>query len=385
MDTTYKQSEPTHGEVTTSADDKGATAWDSEQIRVKFAEARALGKRAKDAAESIGVSEGQAIASHQGLHSHAPKAHAVMSDWLTLLTALEPCGPLLALTRNHSVVHEKTGVYRNLSGQGAMGMALGEEIDLRLFFGQWAYGFAVTELAANPANRPAYSLQFFDSTGLAVHKIFVRPATNIERWNALIEKHTTEHVVPATFTSRPAPVIARLDDEVDISLLWQDWSQMRDTHEFFGLLRKHHVERQQSFRLVRGQYTYELRTSAIHDLLMSASFTGVPIMCFVSSPGCIQIHTGPVKRIEPMNIRGTQWLNVIDPDFNLHLDEGAIANVWLVEKPTADGLVTSVEAFDHNGDLMVMFFGARNPGKPELKAWRMMALELEQLSQTEAI
>ncbi|WP_304529309.1 ChuX/HutX family heme-like substrate-binding protein, partial [Acidovorax sp. HMWF029] len=47
-----------------------------------------------------------------------------------------------------------------------------------------------------------------------------------------------------------------------------------------------------------------------------------------------------------------------------------VAHVWVVEKPTADGIVTSVEAFDHAGELMAMFFGARKPGKPELQGWR---------------
>jgi putative hemin transport protein len=71
-----------------------------------------------------------------------------------------------------------------------------------------------------------------------------------------------------------------------------------------------------------------------------------------------------------MNVRGAAWLNVLDPNFNLHLREDSIAHVWVVEKPTVDGVVTSVEAFDHQGELMAMFFGARKPGKPELQGWR---------------
>jgi len=110
----------------------------------------------------------------------------------------------------------------------------------------------------------------------------------------------------------------------------------------------------------------------VRELLHEASFDGVPIMVFVGSAGCIQIHTGPVKRIEPMDIRGVQWLNVIDPGFNLHLREDSIVHVWKVEKPTSDGVVTSIEAFDHDGELMAMFFGARKPGKPELPEWRTL-------------
>ena len=47
-----------------------------------------------------------------------------------------------------------------------------------------------------------------------------------------------------------------------------------------------------------------------------------------------------------------------------------------MEKPTADGVVTSVEAFDRAGELMAMFFGARKPGKPELQGWRDLVARL---------
>jgi len=56
--------------------------------------------------------------------------------------------------------------------------------------------------------------------------------------------------------------------------------------------------------------------------------------------------------------------------------EDAIARVWVVEKPTTDGVVTSVEAFDGAGEVMAMFFGVRKPGLPELETWRALVREL---------
>ena len=70
-------------------------------------------------------------------------------------------------------------------------------------------------------------------------------------------------------------------------------------------------------------------------------------------------------------VRGdVRWLNVLDPGFNLHLREDLIDSVWVVEKPTVDGIVTSVEVFDAQSELIAMFFGVRKPGSPELPAWR---------------
>jgi putative hemin transport protein len=67
---------------------------------------------------------------------------------------------------------------------------------------------------------------------------------------------------------------------------------------------------------------------------------------------------------------------VMDPSFNLHLREDRIGSVWLVRKPTEDGVVTSVEVFDKQGENIAMLFGARKPGKPELPAWRELAESL---------
>ena len=111
-------------------------------------------------------------------------------------------------------------------------------------------------------------------------------------------------------------------------------------------------------------------------LLDEAAVDGLPIMVFVGSGGCIQIHTGPVRNIQPLDTPRAQWINVLDEGFNLHLRTDMIASVWVVEKPTADGVVTSVEAFDRAGELMAMFFGARKPGKPELQGWRDLVARL---------
>ena len=352
------------------------------QIRERFAQARAAGQRHKDAAASIGVSEGEAIAAHGGEHGFPLKAVPLRGSWLELLQALEACGPVLALTRNETTVHEKTGVYEKLSATGPVGLALGEAIDLRLFFMHWHAGFAVTEAAANPGTPTSLSLQFFDANGLAVHKVFCREATDRAAFEDVMRRFG-EPALGYVFRAKAPQPAPKADAEIDAPALLDAWAAMKDTHEFFGLLKQFGAERQQSLRLAQGRFTRRVAPSALRELLQEAAFDGAPIMVFVGSPGCIQIHTGPVARIEPMEIRGAQWLNVLDPGFNLHLREDAIATAWVVEKPTGDGIVTSVEAFDHTGELMAMFFGARKPGLPEREDWRAIVRKLTPLA-TEA-
>ena len=41
-----------------------------------------------------------------------------------------------------------------------------------------------------------------------------------------------------------------------------------------------------------------------------------------------------------------------------------------MKKPTKDGIVTGLEVYDAQGELIVYFFGKRKPGIPELESWR---------------
>ncbi len=349
-----------------------------EQIRAGFDAARRAGKRAKDAAESCGCSEGQAVAAHTGAHAFPLKATLLQGPWLELLQGLEACGELMALTRNEGVVHEKIGVYRNLSGGPQMGIALGDDIDLRLFFNQWHAGFALVEPSASGDKPPAQSLQIFDRHGLAVHKIFVREATDRAAFDALVARFAAAADPPAFSPAEPTTP-PRPDAAIDTAGLTEAWTAMTDTHQFFGLLKKFDVERQQALRLTLGRFTERAPLNTVRTLLDEAAVDGTSIMVFVGSPGCIQIHSGPVRRIEPMSTPAAQWINVLDPGFNLHLREDLVDSAWVVRKPTSDGDVTSVEVFDKAGGLMAMFFGTRKPGTPELSAWRDLVARLPRL------
>ncbi len=347
-------------------------------LRERFSAARTSGKRAKDAAASLNISEGAAIAAHAGVHDHILKATPLKGPWVELLQALELCGPVMALTRNESTVHEKVGVYQNISATGHMGLALGEAIDLRLFFSRWHAGFAVTEPANHADNPPSQSLQFFDAHGMAIHKVFAREETDREAFNDIIHQHA-DFNKSTEFTPAPAKPALKPDSELDAPAFAQAWSEMTDTHQMFGLINKFGAERQQAFRLVEGRFTQRAKPEVVRRLLDEAAIDGTSIMVFVSSSGCIQIHSGPVKRIEPMVTPTAKWINVLDAGFNLHLREDMIENAWIVSKPTDDGVVTSVETFDANGDLMAMFFGSRKPGIPEQQAWRDIAARLPRL------
>jgi putative hemin transport protein len=321
--------------------------------------------RNRDAAEALGVSEAQLIASGLG-----EKTIRLQPDWHGLFARLPALGRVMALTRNENVVHERRGAYGEASFHDHVGLVLGEDIDLRIFLKTWRFIFAVEEEGRRGTMR---SLQIFDRTGTAVHKIYAEAETSLAAWRSLLaELRAPEQSADLEIAAPAEKAPPRADAEIDASALLQGWAALKDTHDFQPLLNKHKVQPTQAFRLAEGRFTARLGREAVQAVLTRASVQQVPIMVFVGNPGIIQIHSGTVSRIQTVG----EWLNVLDPEFNLHLREDRIGEVWRVEKPTTDGIVTSVEVFDADGTRMVTFFGKRKPGSAELSEWRALVAAL---------
>lgn len=329
--------------------------------------------RTIDAAERLGVSEAELLAART-----SDDIIRLDGDWAALITDLPALGEVMALTRNADCVHEKYGTFDNISIGPGHGLVLNDEIDLRLFMRHWRYGFAVTEEV--PSGR-RHSLQFFDIDGRAVHKIYVTDQSEMGAYWALVEtyrairQHTPLNVMPVPPGPQDGP-----DETAPRDTLLSHWDALQDTHDFFGMLNEFGVSRLQAMRLAEGRFTRRLHPDAARLMLERAAETGLPIMCFVGNPGCIQIHTGPVKTIRPSG----PWINVLDARFNLHLREDSIVSAWQVIKPTRDGNVTSIELYNAENSCFVQFFGERKPGRAELDAWRDLVSGMPGIEQQEA-
>ncbi len=157
--------------------------------------------------------------------------------------------------------------------------------------------------------------------------------------------------------------------EIDVAGLREAWKGLQDTHEFFGLLKRFNVGRVQALRLVGTEFAEPLATDVTGAVLRGAAASEMPIMVFVGNRGCLQIHTGTVSNVQPFK----EWINVLDPEFNLHLRESGVASAWRVRKPTRDGVVTAVELYDEQGGNIALLFGKRKPGEVEDEGWRELA------------
>jgi putative hemin transport protein len=315
-------------------------------------------RRARDLATSLGVSEGALVAAAVGRGATRLEPHP--ND---LMPAVATLGEVMALTRNDSAVHERIGTYQEYHPGDHATMVLGPEIDLRMFPKHWAHAFAVVEEGESGVKR---SLQVFDAAGDAVHKVHLKPASDVAAFERLVaDLATGDESRDFAAEPRTPPEGAKLrEDKMD--LLRREWDRMTDTHQFLRLVSKLKMNRLGAYRGAGAPYAEPLAPEAVSAMLEGAATEGIEIMLFVGNAGCIQIHAGQIETIKPMG----PWQNVLDPRFNLHLRADHVAEVWRVWKPTQRGPAISVEAFDAEGRLILQCFGKRKEAEP--LAWNAM-------------
>lgn len=320
--------------------------------------------RIKNAADALGVSEMELLTTQIG-----EGVLVLENKFSEILQEIEKLGKVMALTRNDECVHERKGIYINPDFSSPhVQLFVGEDIDLRIFLSEWKFGFAVDD----GKNK---SLQFFGKDGLAIHKIFLTPNSNLSEFESLVNRFLGKSQHQKFFIDKIEDKIAEKNDsEIDVEGFQKAWVELKDTHDFFVLLRKYGVTRTQALRLAPNlHYAEKIDNENVVNLLNLASERKIPIMVFVGNRGNIQIHTGEIDKI----IWYESWINVVDEDFNLHLDTARIKETWIVRKPTKDGIVTSIEVYNAKGEIVVQFFGKRKPGIPELEEWRSLVDDLK--------
>ena len=324
--------------------------------------------RIRNAAEELGVSEGELLATGVG-----ETVVKLKDNFKELLHDLHTLGYVMALTRNDEIVHERKGVYENAETEMPHGMALfvNPDIDLRIFTKCWHHGFAAEVETPRGTLR---SIQIFDQDGSAIHKVYLTDKSDVSAYEKLVEKYKAEDQTQTLeVTAKPEKKSDRPDSEIDVEGFRKAWAEMKDTHDFFPMLGKFKVGRKQALRLAEEKFSNEVPAESFKWLLEQARDRKIPIMVFVGNDGIIQIHTGEVENV--MEARG--WFNVMDEKFNLHVNQDQVGSAFVVRKPTEDGIVTSLELFNKSDKDIALFFGKRKPGIPEREDWRELIADLE--------
>ena len=331
--------------------------------------------RERDLATQLGISEAEFLDAFVGDH-----VTRIEPDLDVFFPMLGEAGEVMALSRNVNAVHEKTGIYEKFSAGKHASMVLGKDIDLRIFPKHWRHAYHVAKPLEDGSTQ--LSFQFFDARGDAVHKVFAREGTDIEKWSLIRERLHKDDAGPA-FKAAAAAKSAELPTPEAIATLRETWAGMEDTHQFQAMLRKTKIPRHDAIRLIGEDYAERLTGDAIDILFDRLSDEQVPIMVFVRNPGILQIHSGPVRNIKQVG----PWLNVLDNGFHLHLRKDQFAAIWIVRKPTRSGDIFSIEVFDGRDEQVILINGDRRGGdvNERVSRWDAMvgalprARELEEM------
>jgi putative hemin transport protein len=333
------------------------------------------GIRIREAAADLGSSEAELLATTIG-----DETVRLDGNWQDLVKRLPELGKVMSLTRNNGCILEHKGTFQKIStfgnGDHAMGTVIGP-IESRIFFKSWHVAFAVKQ---KKDDRDLISLQVFDHAGEAITKIYLQEKSDTDAFEKIMNDFASANQSPEQFIKKY--VAETYETKIDKEVLLADWAVLKDTHDFFPMLKKYNVHRYRALELAEGKFSYRINSSGIQQILQSAAAEKLPIMIFAGNRGNLQIHQGKVKTIRLIERGHTgeeKWLNVLDPDFNMHLRMDCVEDVWVVTKPTEDGAVTSVEVFDGKRDLIVQFFGLRKPGVQELEGWKNLVNSLPKL------
>ena len=339
---------------------------------------------ARDAAKTLSVSEADLLATGIGktvvrLKEGDTVPREIMRRALDL-------GKVLALTRNENGVLERTGVANKLKSQDEIlgleedqqkerearlrniaGGYLGGEIDLRFTFDKWKYAFAVTQPGKDGA--VARSLQFFDASGNAVHKLYLKNDAGVPVFEQLVADFRAPlQSADLKVAAQPAKAVEKPDSAIDVKEFQLAWNEINDVHQFNRLLKEFGVSRQQAMRLAPAGAATRITPQAVRQLLEESARQKIDIMVFLGNGATIQIYSGKVGKVAA----SPGWFNVLDPDFNLHLRDSAFASGWVVKRAG----ITSVEFYDNNSDQVVSFFGVRQPKQPQPASWLNMTAAL---------
>ncbi|KUJ71067.1 ChuX/HutX family heme-like substrate-binding protein [Thiomicrospira sp. WB1] len=299
--------------------------------------------RAREAAQTLGVTEAEYLALELGQSVTAVKMDALVS----LFQSLHSLGEVMALTRNRAVVFEHHGVYRSPSIKHNNLMFLPPAIDLRLKVSQWRYGFFVSQ-------GERHSLQFFDERGVASHKTHLTKASNTTAFQALTKQYGEETKYKALTFPAPDPSLTPPSppQKLDLVRLRQDWRDLTNAHQVNPLLKRYGLTRPQAYHCL-GEDSRQVTPVALKPFLEETVAQALPLLLFAPNGTATQIHHGTLSQFKQIE----QWLNILDQRFHMHVNLNEIDQAWIVQKQTgAHQSQWTLELFDEAQNPIMMAY-----------------------------
>jgi ABC-type hemin transport system ATPase subunit/putative heme degradation protein len=280
-------------------------------------------KQLAEIAFDLGVSEAALLMTQlgQGVTLLRPQAQDI-------LQCLPSLGYITAITGSPCCQHERKSIYPSQADKTAHPAFVGEGIFLHPNLVKWSI-----ILATDQTEDEYNSIQFFNTAGCALHKVYLTEKSDLRAYGELINKFK-----------------ASVQTGMAIEFSEQ----------------KHHTAQRQALRLAPENRVKEITIQHFKNLMATCSANSVPVMVAAGNEGCLQVHTGSIRNLVGMGA----WYHVTDTEFSLQLKESAVTSAWHVIKPTAQGEINSIELFDKQGQPILQVSGTMEDDMPEPEAWR---------------
>lgn len=288
----------------------------------------------------------------------ADKTTFLQPAWEDIVKALEKSGTFTVRTGSGGIFIEQTGQIDEvfLRGEGAFASVVQENMDLR---------FLLKRLARAEVHPAHTTIDLYNEAGAlatSIHGADDEAKATIEGLVSRFGTDSVHHEIGRGGAHRPGLA----DKDVDVAAVRADWAAMTNVHHFEALLAKHRIGRLQAFRLVGDEYAAELSAEAFPDLLSKLDKTGEQVMVFVANRGFVQIFSGPAHA--PKRV-GHGW-EIIHDKAKVFIPDAALQHLWLVNKPTAAGIISSLEIVSEAEDqALASLFGRHPHGDPQPASW----------------
>ncbi|GAB6069036.1 hemin-degrading factor [Thiomicrorhabdus hydrogeniphila] len=321
--------------------------------------------RIRDAAEILNVSEMELLTINM------PSDHTLLlhGDFKALMQRLTQVGKIMTLVRNDIAVHELSGTYPALrfNRNPQVGVAM-DAIDLRIHFNEYCYAFAVQ---TPQGKQTLKSIQFFDKSGHALQKIYLKNQDHNQLWDDIVNSFKADMQL-ANFNLVKVEKYNQSFVDIDLPRFKKAWEQMRDVHDLSRIIKRFGISRHEAVSIIGEPYSYQIKPQSVNTFMQQVSEQKMACFVFVGNKGVTQIYSGEFQNTKEMG----SWMNVLDPNFNLHVLTSTINDAWVVKKPTRFGIVTSLEIYDVNGKVSLQFAPTGTREGKESDEWRLL---LEQL------
>jgi putative hemin transport protein len=290
-----------------------------EALRAAWAALQAQDPRlyTRDAARKLGVSEAYLIALGCG-DGTSRRLH--VPDYAALLRPLADFGTMLALVRNEDAVLERDCV--PAFTQTAHGLTTNADgVLLAVNANAIAHAFVV-----HSSKFLKRGIQFFDSTGTAIFKLYLRAESKLAAFDEWISPWIAADQSSA-FTAVPTPARSEADEK--------KCCRVGHRGEHGGHVAGHaHASadghcchaHSHSHAHAHGAVRYateapiELPAESYKELLSAVIKSGEALTVGVANAHAFFSVTAPVKKVAPMG----PWFNILDAELHLHLSIPAV-------------------------------------------------------------